>query len=902
MVVLTAYGATPAPTVHGLDHAAPIAQDRRGEWTDVHKSPCNGDGWPTRQRRDPGVCSGFMRPSPDHTPADPNGHVSPAFPAAIPQPSGGPLVGRDEVLGRLIDALATSHGVARIVTLVGPGGAGKSRLAAEAAWRTATELGGRVGWIQLAAIGEDAHVLSEVGSGVGLADVKPERLPDELSATLGGAPSLIVLDDAEHVIDGVRSAADLFAGIDGVRVLVTSTTPLLRPDEVQIPVDTLDLPAEDLDPAALLESPSVRLLLDRATAAGASIPLTPPNAAALGRIVRRVDGLPLAIELAGAMLRLLTPHQLLDRLDARLELRFPGTAPRAGSAPPSSAIDRRRSLRATMDWSHDLLAPEVQCLYRRLGVFSGPFGMDQLRSYLRRSVEHGLAAPDIDPQEGVDALVCASLLRVRPAEPRPDDGGEAVEGDAGTDADGGGTDRDQPGLRYELLGLVRDDAARRLAESGEATAASWAHANDVLALAESLHSEIAREPRASELAELDAIHDDVLAILDRARADGNAAFVVRLAGALTDYWRVRGRLTEGRLWLDAGLRMRPAEETAYRARALHGAGALASLQGDFDRARVRLDEAFRLRVRLGLRAEAAGTLNQIGLIALQHGELEEGERICREALEMRRDVGDEAAVAGSLNSLGGVLQFSGNHAEARAMFEESLAIRRRLGDEAGASVVLGNLGLAARDAGELDEALRMLDESIATRERLGDRQRLAVVRHNHALVLFDAGKLDAAREELEWSAATARVLGDRVEVANALSDLGFVNAAAGDLHAAARHQSEALSAAARVGARSIVAQSIDGAAEIVALRGDQMAAARMWAAAETIRRTSRSALLAADRRRLDRAIAEAREAVTDDSWWSAWAAGEALSFDDAIAAALAAIGAPSAQERASAAV
>jgi predicted ATPase len=589
--------------------------------------------------------------------------------------------------------------------------------------------------------------------------------------------------------------------------------------------------------------------------------------------------LPLAIELAGAMLRLLAPHQLLDRLDAHLELEAPDPGLIPG-APPTSATtgpDRRRSLRATMDWSHDLLAPDVQCLYRRLGVFSGTFSLGQLRSFLDRSIEHGLSAPQIDPADGIAALVAASLVRIV-------DASEAGE------------------PRYELLGLVRDDAARRLAESGEATAANWAHANDLQSLAEARYLELSKQARPDTFADLDTAHDDFLAVLDRARVGGNAAFVVRLAGALAEYWRVRGLLTEGRMWLDAALRMQPAVETAFRARALHGAGVLAMLQGDFDRARERLDEAFRLRVRLGLEVEAAGSLNQIGLIALERGELDEAERVCREALDMRRQISDEAALASSLNSLGGVLQFSGNDAEAREMFEESLAIRRRLGDDAGVSVVLGNLGLAARDAGELDEALRMLEESIETRERLGDRQRLAIVRHNHALVRFDAGDLAGAREELEWSVATARDLGDRTEVSNALSDLGFVVAATGDLDGAAAHHVEALEIATRIRARSIAAQAIDGIAEVVARRGVPIAAARLWAAAETSRRASNAALLLADRRRVDRSIAAARDAADADAWWSSWAAGESLSFEGAVDAALAAVGSGTARQPASAAV
>jgi predicted ATPase len=251
-------------------------------------------------------------------------------------------------------------------------------------------------------------------------------------------------------------------------------------------------------------------------------------------ICAKLDGLPLAIELAGAMLRILAPYQLLDRLDARLDLAAPASLRASGSG-QTARDDRHRSLRATMDWSHDLLPPGVQCLYRRLGVFSGVFGAERLRSYLERSREHGLATPAIEPAAGVAALVAASLLRVRPAPPLATDAADAAEASP------------PPEPRYELLGIVRDDAARRLAESGEAVAANGAHANDLLRLAERRHADLVKQLRPDAMAELDEVHEDLLAVLDRARADGNGPFVVRLAGAMAEYWRVRGRITEGRL-------------------------------------------------------------------------------------------------------------------------------------------------------------------------------------------------------------------------------------------------------------------------------------------------------------------------------------------------------------------
>jgi tetratricopeptide (TPR) repeat protein len=418
----------------------------------------------------------------------------------------------------------------------------------------------------------------------------------------------------------------------------------------------------------------------------------------------------------------------------------------------------------------------------------------------------------------------------------------------------------------------------------------WARANDLLALCELAHGELVARPRVDLLDQLDTVHDDVLAALARARAAGEGGFLLRMTGALAEYWRARGRLAEGRIWLDAALRLGPPDRTVERARALHAAGMLANWQSDFRRARGVLQEALEIRLELGLRAEAAESLNQLGLIGLDEGDLDRAEQFCRLGLDIRRELGDEAAVAGSLNTLGGVLHFGGRNDEAQAMFDESLAIRRRLGDAAGASVSLGNLALVARDARDLAGAQSMLREAIETRERLGDRQRVAVVRHNLALVLFDDGDLEGARRELEAALSVARELGDRLETSNALSDLGFVETTAGNLERAAELQAEALKIASRIGAKGIVAQAIDGAAGVIAYRDDdRLGAARLWAAADRIRRDARYSMLLADRRRVTAEAATARRAVAVEAWDEAWDEGRRWSPETAIAGANAAL-------------
>jgi predicted ATPase len=771
------------------------------------------------------------------------------------------LVGRDQVIAEVTDGLV--RGEPRVVVLSGLGGVGKTRLAIEVARRLSGDWAGRVAWIPLANATRGGGLASAIAAGLGLGGGEPGHLADAVAETVGEPPALLVLDSAETAQHDLGLIADLVRRSPSLRVVVTTRIAVVRAGVSLVAVERLDVPRETDAASVIAASPSVALLVDRASRAGADVAITAKTAPAIARLVAHLDGMPLAIELAGPLLRVLPPHRLLEQVHERLD-----------------------PVVATIAWSHDQLSPEDQLLYRRLSVFGVPFRARHVRTFDDRAMTHGLSPLPADIGSALERLAAAGLIRERPDELEPDPA-------TGPDDPRGGAVR-----QYVLPPLIREDAVRRLEASGEATAAMWARANDLLALCELAHAELVVRSRQDLLDQLDIVHPDLLASLDRARAAGEGRFLIRMSGSLAEYWRARGRLAEGRIWLDTALRMGPPDRTAERARALHGSGMLANWQSDFGRARTTLQEALAIRLELGLQADGAATLNQLGLIGLDTGNLDEAEQYCRHGLEIRRAIGDEGAVAASLNTLGGVLHFGGRTNEARAMFEESLAIRRRLGDESGASVSLGNLGLVARDARDLAGAEAMLREAIATRRQLGDRQRVAVVRHNLALVLFDGGDLDGARVELQAALTTARELGDRLETSNALSDLGFVEATSGDIDRAAALQAEALSIAARIGAKGIVAQAIDGAAGILAVRGDRTEAATLWAAADAIRRDARYSMLVADRRRVEAETRRAREATDEAAWSAAWAAGDAMTIDAAIARAGTALGAPDPSPRA----
>jgi non-specific serine/threonine protein kinase len=782
--------------------------------------------------------------------------LDPAWVDAAPPEAARPLLGRDELVTGLVDGLVS--GRSRGVALSGIGGVGKTRLALEIARHVGDAFLGRVAWIPLSGLPRQAGLGSAIGSALRIDDGEPDHLADAIAATVGDEPALIVLDAIEAVLHDLGLVDELLEVQPSLRIVLTSRVAVDRSGLRSVAVEPLAVPGPGAEAETIIESPAVALLLDRAQAAGAELALTPASLPLIARLVSQLDGLPLAIELVAPLLRLLPPHRLLDRV-------------REGLDP----ID------ATIGWAHDQLSPDDRRLYRRIAVFGVPFRARHVRTFDDRSVSHGLQSLGPDVSGGLERLVAAGLLRGR---------SDTIEQDEATGPDDprGGEVRE-----YELPALMRDDALRRLEASGESTAAMWARANDLLALCELVDAELAVRTRRDLLDQLDTVHDDLLAALTRARAAGEGRFLLRMTSALAEYWRARGRLAEGRIWLDTALRLGPTERSVERARALHGAGILANWQSDFGRARTVLQEALEMRLELGLRAEAAASLNQLGLIALDQGDLEVAEQFCRLGLEMRRELGDEPALAGSLNTLGGVLHYQGRVEDAHRLFEEALAIRRRLGDTAGESVALGNLGLVARDKRDLVGAEAMLREAIGTRERLGDRQRISVMRHNLALVLYDAGDLDGARAELETSIAVAKELGDRLELSNALSDLGFIETTAGNLDRATALQAEALVIAAGIGAKGIVAQVIDGAAGISFVRGDRLTAATLWAAADRIRRDARYAMLASDRRRVDAQTRAARDAGPPDEWDRAWDLGASLAMDDAIARARTALDAGS---------
>jgi predicted ATPase len=485
------------------------------------------------------------------------------------------------------------------------------------------------------------------------------------------------------VVAAAPLVAELLAACPGLKVLVTSLAPLHLRGEHEFPVPPLALPdLRRLPPVETLSQyAAVALFIQRVLAVRPDFAVTNENAPAVAEICHRLDGLPLAIELAAARVRLLPPQAMLAHLDRRLPLLTGG----ARDLPA-----RQQTLRRAIDWSYDLLAEAEQALFRRLAAFVGGCTLEAVEA-----VCNGAGDLQVDALEGVASLVDKSLLQ---QEAQPDGG-----------------------PRFRMLETIREYGLERLEASGEAEGTRGRHAAFFRALAEQAEPELLGPQQAAWLARLEPEYDNLRAALAWSAERGEAETGLCLGGALWRFWAVRGHLGEGRERL-AGLLALAPMRTAARAKALNAVGYLALWQGDYAAAQALHEEGLAIGRELGDRQGIAWSLNNLGLVARLRGDYATARTLCAEALVTYRALGDRTREAFVLNHLGRVAYYQGDHAQARALHEQSLARRREMGDLWGVAHSLSDLADVALAQGDHTAARGLLEEGLALFQELGDRQ------------------------------------------------------------------------------------------------------------------------------------------------------------------------------------
>jgi predicted ATPase/TolB-like protein len=674
-----------------------------------------------------------MEPRFDHLGSDPRftallgkvGLVSSeiSVPGNLPvQPT--PLIGRHKEIANVHDLLVDPE--VRLLTLTGPGGTGKTRLGLGIAPQMLEEFPDGIFFVPLSSIRDPRLVITRTTRCLNL-QVSGGRKPlDVLAEHLSGKRLLLVLDGFEHVLDAAREVSGLLQAVPTVKVMITSQAALRVRGEHEYAVPPLAVPRPQarFDPEIVLDSEAVELFRQRAKAVKPEFELTSGNSGPVVEICRRLDGLPLAIELAAARIKFMSPSMMLERLEDCLHLLTEG---------PRDVPKRQQTLRGAFDWSYNLLSEEEQALFRYLSVFVGGFSLEAAE-WVCRPVRNELHVLD-----GLASLVGKSLLRqTETAENKP---------------------------RFEMLETIRAYGQMLLKEAGENEAVRQRHSEYFLDLVERVEPQLVGSEEARWFDRLELEHGNVQAIINWALEQGKVEIAVRFGSALWWFWWVRGHFAEMRHRQEQALRRIAALPRALQAELLVGSGAMMSMDGDQEKAVELFEQAVALERDRKDKSGVPRALRSHGLGLSRLGEYARATALFKEALALDREIGNPRGECAALRALGKVEAYQGNYDRARDLVEEALELDRQGEDFHSTALSLSVLGDVAQYTGELDRSVQLYDEAIALYHELGSRPGVAYTMYELANVARKHGDLDKARRSYEKSLALLVELDNRRRIA-----------------------------------------------------------------------------------------------------------------------------------------
>ncbi|HZT41915.1 MAG TPA: tetratricopeptide repeat protein [Chthonomonadaceae bacterium] len=773
-------------------------------------------------------------------PAEVVSPTSASVAAAMP-PSAGALpstltrfFGRQEEIRQLQSLLCSPQ--VRLVTLLGPGGSGKSRLAIEVAARIGKESTQAIWIVPLADVVDPGHIAGAILSALRLQRSVSLDPLDQVIAALSARPGLLVLDNFEQLADdGAPVVQALLERAPSLTCLVTSRQRLNIGGEQVVPVSPLPIPETPEPVSRLLQYPSVQLFVDRAQAVHPGFVLTEQNAAQVAALCRRLEGLPLAIELAAAWAQTLTPAQMLSRLEKRFDLLV---------SHRKDLPERHRTLWATLEGSLRLLPLRLRPFFARLSVFRGGWTLDAAE----------VVCEEPRALEALTQLKERSLVLVEEA-------GEE--------------------MRFRLLETLREFAFEQLSEEERQMLADR-HAAYFLQLAED-YGEAKESDRSALLDRQEREQDNLRAALDW-RLQKDAAGGLKAMNVLNDYWTARGHPREGRERLLAYLeRTEPLGTTPERAMAVLNAGRLSHFLGDMKQAGRLFEQSRHMGQALEDKTLIACALNGLGEVAFHEGRLSAAADFHLQSLALWRAMGASAEIAVVLTHLGYTAICQEDYKTAPAYFLESLQIRRQLGDISAVSNVLADLGYLAVCRQDYPEAHAFYEQSLAIAREAGDQGKIAMRLWNLGNLTRIEGQFHRSRSLLEESQSLLQEMGDRWNRSAVLYSWALVACEQGDYREARSLLEERVHLLKELGRRVEDSIGLEVCAYLALGAGHPEQAARMFGAAEAFREASEAHLWLPDNRRLyERTVDRVRAAMSEEAFTSAWRAGRALSLKQTI--------------------
>lgn len=750
------------------------------------------------------------------------------------------FVGRHATVGAVLAALRDR----RLVSLVGPGGIGKTRLATQAGRQALEMFPDGVWFVDLSGLPDATLVASSVNLVIGGAD-SPDVPPDEAAIEAAGSRALlIILDNCEHLRPGCAAfASELLSRCPRVRILATSREPLGLAAETLADVSPLETPQPDVPGDRLVEacgaSEAVRLFVDRARNVRPDFALTAQNAESVVALCRALDGVPLALELAAARTGVMTPAQIVARLERGLEL----LASNRFGAP-----DRHRTLRASIEWSVRLLPEPLQELFARLSVFRGGWTLEAAESVLaRHAAGHG-----VEVVSALESLRAASLI-------------VAAE--------------EKNEMRFRMLETIRSFAAGLL-HADAAEEARAAHARYFREFAETADAALAGPDQRIWIDRIQADGANIRLALEWGRQAGQPDNDLAVAAALGRFWTVRARLTEGLSALRAALDAAPAAPPELRGRALNWLGNLLSVAGDLDAAQSAHERALELRRHIGDPAGIAVSLHNLGGLAADRCDFARADELYDECTRIATALGDRLRLGQALVNRGRAACERGRYSQAYELLDRGIEMLEAVGHTYGVCIGLLCLGDAEQCAGRLDRAARRFETCLAKAESIGEQTAGGFALCGLGTVARCRGDLAAATAYAERAAALARDVGADDLLATSLATLGEVAVARGDAAEADSLFRQGLRIRAERGMHSGTALCLEGLAQAALAGGEAERAARFLGAASALRATIGVPVAAIDEPGIRDATARIRASLGDEAFHAAWCSGAELPISD----------------------